>query len=75
MVLDRTVMSSHSRGKIKHIIFFFLGINHLEKGGDLLAKHKKIERVREIERRRQRREKRKKLAAKAAKEAATGSQN
>jgi hypothetical protein len=40
------------------------------KGGDFLAKHKKIERMREIERRRHRREKRKKLAAKALKEAA-----
>ena len=39
-------------------------------GGDFLAKHKKIERMREIERRRHRREKRKKLAAKALKEAA-----
>jgi hypothetical protein len=44
------------------------------KGGNFLAKHKKIERVREIDRRRQRREKRKKLAAKAVKEAAAGSQ-
>ncbi|HMK66124.1 MAG TPA: DUF6800 family protein [Thermodesulfobacteriota bacterium] len=35
-----------------------------------MAKHKKIERVREIERRRHRREKRKKLAAKTLKEAA-----
>jgi hypothetical protein len=41
-------------------------------GGDFLAKHKKVERVREIERRRHRREKRKKLAAKALKEAAAG---
>jgi hypothetical protein len=40
------------------------------KGGDFLAKHKKIERMREIERRRHRREKRKKLAAKTLKEAA-----
>ncbi|MGA3084610.1 MAG: hypothetical protein ABSE95_07425 [Thermodesulfobacteriota bacterium] len=36
-----------------------------------MAKHKKIERVREIERRRQRREKRKKLAAKTIREATT----
>jgi hypothetical protein len=36
-----------------------------KKGGVVLAKHKKIERVREIERRRHRRLKRKKLAAKS----------
>jgi len=41
------------------------------KGGDPLARHKKLERVREMERRRRRREKRKKLAAKAARAAAT----
>lgn len=39
-----------------------------------MAKHKKIERVREIERRRQRREKRKKLAAKTGKEAVAAPQ-
>lgn len=43
------------------------------KGGDYLGSHKKIERVREIERRRHRREKRKKLAAKGLKGSAPAS--
>jgi hypothetical protein len=55
-------------------IYQFLGFYIYEKGGDFLAKHKKIERVREIERRRQRREKRKKLAAKAGKGPAAAAQ-
>jgi hypothetical protein len=45
-------------------------MNDPEKGGDPLGRHKKIERMREIERRRHRKLKRKKLAAKAGAQAA-----
>jgi hypothetical protein len=57
---------------LKLQIWIFLFIQ--ERGGDFLAKHKKIERTREIDRRRHRREQRKKLAAKAIREAAAAPQ-
>jgi hypothetical protein len=57
-------------GPVKKRIMAAVSISDPEKGGEPLGRHKKIERVREIERRRHRKLKRKKLAAKAGAQAA-----